>query len=92
MNVNPSPKTRFQSIKKNISDHRDMIASQTFQTSSDHALMEYAGILAKLPLGEAAASHFKMMGAQEFLQTFRNMGEMPTPVSPRIVDNLNHEA
>ena len=91
--ANPTPKQRFISLGR-IQQHRDMIASEQFQSSCDYALMEYQAQLALRPMpsfNEAAASHIRLQGALEFIQQLRLLGEVPS--NPPIVverDNLDH--
>lgn len=94
--TNPTPKAAFQESAQNISKHRDMIASGEFGRAAMFALLEYQRILCQNTPPEnfnfCAASHFKMLGAQEFLHTLRNLAE--SPKVPVIVPdgNLDHKA
>ena len=88
--TNPTPRARFQSNKKTIEDHRRMIEQASFDYSCDLAMLEYQRVLSQsvTTFNDAAANHFKVTGAQEFLQTFRNLGEMPSRTTPVDRDNL----
>lgn len=87
--LNPSPKTRFHLSADNLKKHRDLVDSNEFQRGADFALLQYQAQLSLQPveMAGAAANHFKMTGALEFLQAFRLLAE----VAPRasVVDNDN---
>ena len=85
----PTPKIRFQQSADNAAKHRALIESKDFQRGSDYALLEYQNQLSGLSVdgNGAAALHFKMLGAQEFLQTFRLLGDVF--VMPKLVDMDN---
>ena len=87
--TNPTPKQRFQEHKSNIEAHRRMIELNTFDFGVDFALQEYQRLLSQqsTTFNDAAANHFKITGALEFLQTLRNLGEMQT--RPAVVDRDN---
>ncbi len=93
--LNPNPKTRFQSIDQNISKHRAMVDDPTFRRSADFALLHYGAILAQqqVDFQGAAAMHFKMAGAREFLQELLLLAEtMPKPSIVKPNDNLDPKA
>jgi hypothetical protein len=87
--TNPTPKARFQQSKINLQQHRQMIEQDAFDRACDFALMEYQRILSQqsTTFNDAAANHFKVTGAMEFLQQFRNLAEMSS--QPKIVDRDN---
>lgn len=89
--VNPTPKTRFQESGQNVSTHREMISSSAFQRACDFALLEYNHRVCSTaepnPNG-ALAGYFRMLGAQEFLQELRRLGEPPVRLE-RGPDNSN---
>jgi len=93
-NTNPSPKARFQRIGKAIETHRALIERDDLERGIDYALLEYQRMLANMDqsANSAAACHFRMLGALEFLTVFRNLGE--TAQLPTIVQtpSLNHKA
>jgi hypothetical protein len=94
--INPSPKTRFQENKNFVEQHRKLIERSDLQVSLDYAMLEYQKqLVATGSLGgnEAAASHFRMLGAHEFVQVFKLLAEqVQQPVPLKTVDNLNHRA
>lgn len=92
--VNPTPKQRFQLSSKAISDHRNMVQSPTFQMALDFALLQYGAdlTLQRSDANLAAASHFRLMGAHEFIHTLRNLAEMPPRLPQEKEPNLIHKA
>ena len=93
-NTNPTPKARFQSINQNIVAHRALIERPDFERACDVSLLEYQRKLSELDssLNNAAACHFRILGAQEFLATLRGLAE--TPAAPKVVatPTLDHRA
>ncbi len=92
--TNPTPKARFVSDPKRVADHRSMVRSIEFTSATDMALMEYQRTLSQLELKDmtmAAGAHLRMLGAQEYLQVLRNLGEKPQiSLLTKDQDNLNH--
>lgn len=88
--LNPSPKLRFMQSPDNIKKHRDMIDSNEFQRACDFALLQYQSQLSMttVDMAGAAANNFKMLGAQELLQTMRLLGESVPRVTKTDPDNL----
>lgn len=90
--TNPTPKSRFQSVTTNVSQHRDMVGGAAFQRAADYAMLEYQALLADRTndAQTAVAAGMKLQGALEFLTQFRLLAETPT-VAPRVVprDNLD---
>lgn len=93
--TNPTPKQRFAEIKDLVSKHRDLVASPQFQVAADFALLEYQRQLSMTPFenyNACAASHMRVVGAQEFLQQFRNLAETSVPAKREVAGNLDHKA
>lgn len=91
--LNPSPKQRFMQSGTRVSDHRNMVSSDTFERSADAALLQYAGVLANATNpNEAMVNGLKLQGAQEFLQTFRLLAETFRAPTATVSDNLNAKA
>lgn len=88
--TNPTPKQSFQESSDNISKHREMIVSRSFERGIQYALSEYQLFLSRANPNEAMLSHFKHVGAQEFIAVLRNLAEKPQPivVVPKPSDNL----
>ena len=83
-NPNPSPKTLVLIDKKWIEAHRNLLQLPIFDRSINQALLEYQRVLVhKAKDGnESAAAHYKMTGALEFLNLFKNLAE-PVNVAPK---------
>ena len=92
--LNPSPKTRFQADKKLVEQHNRLIERPDLQTSIDYAMLEYQAQLTGVAAGgnEAAAAHFRLMGAHEFVNILKRLTEQFTPAVVKQQDNLNHRA
>lgn len=89
-NANPTPKQRLQAEKKLIEAHRALLDRPELELGIDYAILEYQRILtetAQENFNIAAANHFRMAGAMEFLRIFRGLGEMTS--APTIVDRDN---
>lgn len=80
-NLNPSPKLRFLSVESNTKSHYALIERDDLQRSLDYALAQYQLLLSleAKDANAAAAAHFKITGALEFLHQFKYLGEMATP-------------
>lgn len=91
--TNPTPKARFQESVDNVKKHRDLVQLREFERACDFALLQYQANLSKVPLNEASATHFRLIGASEFIQVLRNLSEsaeLPTRVMQS--ENLDHRA
>ena len=89
--VNPSPKSRFQSVPNNISNHRALIEKAEFDRAADAAMLEYQKALAAQAVdgNSAMSAGFRMQGALEFLSMFKTLAEQTQMPAPRRdVDNL----
>lgn len=76
---------------KRISRHRDLMQSDDLQTSIDFALLEYQRQLAtRVQESMAGAGHLRMLGALEFLQTLKTLGEATVPSEVVTPKDLNH--
>lgn len=91
--INPSPKTRFIGIKHCVDAHRDLLQRQDLITGLEQSMLEYVwnmcggdrhGTL-QIQAGEAASGYYKILGAHEFVKTFRNLAEVQAP--PAAVDD-----
>jgi len=93
--VNPSPRVRFQDVKQYVSEHRALMEDPRVQRAMDYAFLEYQRQLCDLKVdgNGAAANHFRMLGAMEFMTTFLLLGE-PALQSPKAPEApaLNHRA
>jgi hypothetical protein len=75
-----SPRARFQQDAKVSGAFRDLIARTESERAIDYALLEFQRVLSEGTgsFNDAAANHFKICGAQEFVHVLKNLGE-PTP-------------
>lgn len=90
-NTNPSPKKRFMSSGKLVSQHREMIASPVLRISLDYALLEYQRRLSLPAMDQiAAAAHFKTAGALEFIDVLMNLAENKEPAEARRKEGIDH--
>ena len=90
-NVNPSPKEQFLKNSNLVGAHREMIQSEAFSQSEKFALLQFARDLSKKATADpsvAAANHFALIGAHQFLDVFRNLGEVSAPTTRKDLDNL----
>lgn len=90
--VNPRPKTEFQLTPQYVQSHRALIERDDLRRSLKFALLEYQTQLCEQARdgNTAAAAHFRLMGANEFINAFLLLGEMPKPVIVERTANLNH--
>lgn len=76
---NPTPRQSFQMDKDAMGGHLNLISSPQLTASIQTALLEYQRKLAHVTdMNGAAASHFKMAGAIEFLDVFWKLAEQKT--------------
>lgn len=87
---NISPKQRFQRSGVRLSQHRDMVASDPFIMGCETALLEYqAKITSQITDGNTAmAAGFRLMGAQELVNTIRALADTTTNLKVVVNDNL----
>lgn len=92
--INPTPKARFLANKTETQAHQNLMTRADFQHSIDVALMEYQHRLSfQTPDKEfnaCAASHLKMLGAIQFVDTLKRLSQVETPAPVRQSDNLDH--
>lgn len=89
--INPPPKKRFMESGTRISRHREMMQSPDLRTSLDYALLEYQRRMTQPACDQiAAAAHFKLAGATEFVDLLLHLAEAndPTPTPKR--ETVNH--
>ena len=93
MNVNPTPKERFQAERENLVAHRSLLDLPAFERGCDVALLELAR---RLPNRETHVHprdlHHQMVGAVEFVKILRALAETTPAGSQLVMDNLNHKA
>ena len=89
--INASSKHRFQLSGTRISDHRAMVHSDIFQTSTDAAMAHFVAIasMQMTDVNGAAACGLKIRGAHEFLDTLKTLAEAPMAPPAAARDNLD---
>lgn len=95
--TNLSPKSRFQLSNEHVTQHRNLVDSESFERACDVAIQQYSSALCSVPLTQEEAVMgsigLKLRGAHEFLTILRNLAEKPKEPSPIVrLDNLNHKA
>lgn len=94
-NLNPSPKERFLESRQNISDHRAMVETRTFQRAIDYSLLQYQIKLTEEISANpqmAGGQAWKLAGVTEFVAMLKTFSETPTIVRRIVTDNLDHKA
>jgi len=88
--TNNYPKLEFQQSSDNISKHRELIVSKSFERGIQYALAHYHRLLTERNPNEAMMSHFKSAGAEEFVKELRMLAEKPKipQIVPKPSDNL----
>lgn len=98
--VNPSPKQKFLGLKHCVDQHRELLQRPDLNTSVDMALQQYqwevcgGNILQDTMTANgnsAAASYYKLLGAHEFLRTFRLLAEQPKIPPKDSTGEISHE-
>lgn len=90
-NINPTPRAKFQAPVNNVKDHRALLELPAFDRAIDSALLEYQRLLADQSRdgNSAMAVGFRSMGAVEFVNILKTLGESSTVVTPKKdLDNL----
>ena len=90
--VNPTPKMRFMDSNENLSKHRTLVDSKEFQRAEDFAMRQYTieQMNRVTDANSAAAAGLKLLGAHEFLTTFRLLSEQAKIATIRpVTDNLS---
>lgn len=87
---NITPKQRFQRSGLKLSNHRDLVASESFIIGAETALLEYqAKITSQITDGNTAmAAGFRLMGAQELVNCIRNLADTVPNLKTVVNDNL----
>ena len=78
-----TPKQRFRASEKNITAHQLLVDSSVCETGLDVALAELAYELADTVVDPNAAmsAGFQLRGAVKFLKKFKELAELPKPVT-----------
>jgi hypothetical protein len=89
--INPlhlTPKERFQFNAANIESHRRLVQTMEFQNILDYALLHYGHNLVRSS-DQSAATHFKHVGAIEFVEVLKRLAEPSATAKPTTRDNLS---
>lgn len=80
-------------LKANVTSHRKLLDDPQFDMSIHYALLEYLRQLveARTDMSGAAANHFKLAGAQEFVHVLKTLAEPAYVPTPRPSDNLGNQ-
>lgn len=91
MNYNPTAKSEFIKNENVCKIHRSLVERPELRAGINVAMLEMSRqICNNAPadnMGACAASHLRMLGAQDFAQIFLNLAE--TEVAPRRVETGN---
>lgn len=91
--LNPTPKQRFIQSTAIVSAHRNLMQSDQLRMSLDFALLEYQRRVSETSnpdMNGAVAGHFRMLGAQEFINTLIMLAETPVIPTVKPQGNLDH--
>lgn len=77
--VNSSPKSRFAAYKPFVDLHRELIQRPELQRAIDFAVQQMAWQLSEHETdgNSAAARHYQMKGAHDFVSILKNLAETP---------------
>lgn len=91
---NPSPKTRFREMGDAVSKHHALLEQRELERALDLAVLEYQLQASRkvTDTNTALAFGYKMIGVQEFLDTFKLLAEVQRLPPQVISDNLEHRA
>lgn len=83
--VNPSPKARYLSDATVVRRHKELTQSGIFQHAVDMALLQFQVELSQQKVDGvgAAANHFKVTGALEFVNLLKGLAETPLRMPAR---------
>jgi hypothetical protein len=91
MNYNPTPKSEFLKDPQNIKRHHAFVEDSYLRKSMEVALMEMQRRAAAgtdtTNFNFCAASHLRLLGAQDYLEIFLNLAEQMQPGVK--TDNVN---
>lgn len=91
MNYNPSVRSEFVKNPESVKSHHKLVEDPTLRRHFNLALAEMqrraADSTNPANFNECAASHLRLLGAQDFIETFYNLAE--TPVTSTRTDTTN---
>ena len=80
-----SPKKRFMENLIAAKIHRDLVTDESFLKAIESSLLQLQAELPKVGAGDmatAAANHYRMDGAREFVRVILNLAETVSPAAP----------
>ncbi len=90
-----TPKQNFIKENSRVEAHRSLISHPSFNVSIETAMAEFTNeLLSAIPdnANEGAGKAFALSGAQRFVQTLRNLSELPERPRMTPTATLNHRA
>lgn len=90
MNYNPSPKAEFLKNSQLVKNHHELVEDTRLRISLEAAMQEMQRRAAQVDPANfnlCASAHLRMLGAQEFVDTFLNLAE--TQVATARTDTTN---
>ena len=94
LNVNPTPRHKFSQEHEALSQHRELMQNVWLNRAIEIALLQMQrqqGGVADRDVTAAATNHFKVQGALEFLEIFRNLSHTPRlPSKTQPTDQLRY--
>lgn len=92
MQRNPSPRSEFQSSADAVKAHHELIEIPAFSVAVDVAMKEMQRRAAvgtdATNFNMCAASHLRLLGAQEFMDVLLNLAETEVAVTRKDTGNL----
>ena len=82
-----TPQARFQLSADNVRKHRDMVDGREFERGADFAMLEYVAQTCQRETNPTILG-LKIAGAQEFLKSFKTLGET-IEIKPPVRHNDN---
>ena len=83
MNYNPTPKSEFLKDSVSLKRHHEFVENPDFRYSLEVALLEMQRRAASntdpTNMAFCASSHLRLLGAQDFIDIFMNLGEQMQP-------------
>jgi hypothetical protein len=90
--ISLSHKQRFLAEEKLAGQHRDVVATESFQRASETALLQ---LIAEMPEtideGTAAAQYHRLMGARAYMSRLLTIAEKTLPESKPHRYGLDHQ-
>ncbi len=92
--LNPTPKQQVTANSKRIALHRAVVETTGFQDAINMGLLQYQRMLAESTVDSnvAAASMFKLKGAQEFVQVLIHLTHHTSIKTESKIAQLDHNA